>query len=286
MADSSSFSSLFDLVDSHLSKSNLQQDCQPSTSGLGSMRLPPFSINRGASDTKLPSSSIMFPMPSTSKHPINDVLSTQLANMLHTNEPGPSCLQRTTELSMTDSPINDVLAMQISNMFKAKQAKEEEKRKLEQQKAEEDLRASCMIDLMPAIQQPIQFQQENIEIDSADGSMESLVIPDITDNVPDNLQEVPDLAVAGPSRAISPWEPIMTDMSHILDHKMARCSHFGKVLCARYRTVAAPYFRVRIRNKNIKTFDFSTPSPDDIVRERLRRPNYYNNSHNTLSIFD
>ncbi|CAB3226427.1 unnamed protein product [Arctia plantaginis] len=296
MADSSSFSSLFALVDNHLSRTNVQDGSQPSTSGLGSFRLPSLNVQRGLSDTGLPStsglssSSMRFPLPSLSlsDRPRNNVFSSQLGSFFNTNESESQEGEKkeTPNICMSDCPINDVLAIQLSNMFKAREAKEQEERRKQQQKVEEMLSpeseaSSCLIDLMPAVQLPGQAQQLHTDTLSSGSSMESIVMPDTADIVEDEVQV--DLKLV--TRPVSPLKPITTDMSYILKHKIGKCSEFGKVLCARYRPVAAPYFREYVPLTNVKVFDFSTPSPDDIVMERLRKPALYN-ANRAISVYD
>lgn len=295
MGDSSSFSSLFALVDSHLSKSNIQQDSsQPSTSGLGSIRLPPFNVQRGLSDTGLASTSFRFPNPrlSLTQHPVNDVLSKRLHNMnpftsKEVTQDDENSLDTAT-MCMSDCPINDVLAIQLSNMFKAREAKEEEeKRKQEEMERQKLEQSSCLIDLMPAVQLPGQARPEDVEILSSSSSLESVVIPDPPDVV-ENEEKEPERPLATiPGLDLTPeliksLKPF-TDVSHVLKYKRGKCSPFGKVLCARYKPVAAPYVRTYVPH-NIKVFDFSTPSPDDINLERMRKPSYYSNSYSSSAL--
>ncbi|XP_075991107.1 uncharacterized protein LOC142986476 [Anticarsia gemmatalis] len=293
MGDSSSYSSLFALVDNHLSKTNLQQDKNAGEMRGGPFKLPNFNMPRGLSETGL-TSTIKFPIPSTSmsEHPISRVLPLQFPNIVQPDDSDdddddddPKAQQK----SMSDSSLNDVLAMQLSNMFKARQARaEEEKRKAELKKAEEDLRklelgdSSCVIDLMPAVQAS-QSQAQAVQPLSSSSSMESMVIPDTADGNDDD-GSFSNMDTSADFKPEHPVLPITQDMSHMLKHKIARPSAFGKVLCARYRPVAAPYLRVQVHNPNIKVFDFSTPSPDDIALERLRKPSFY--TRNSLSAYD
>lgn len=288
MGDSSSFSSLFALVDNHLSKTNIHQDCQPSTSGLGSFKMPSLHVQKGLSDTGLPSSgisssSMRFPMPSLSlsERPTN----TDFARLFDSktsdrdDKAGPS----KPRVDMSDCPINDVLALQLSNMFKAREAKEEQKKQQERENLLKLEGSVCLIDLMPAVQVPGQIQPQHVDVISTSSSMESLVIPEASDSMEDEDQ---DKKMDLEARPVSPLKPITTDMSHMLKHRIGKCSEFGKVLCARYRPVAAPYFRTHVPNKNIKVFDFSTPSPDDIVLAKLRKPAYYNNTSRPLTVYE
>lgn len=289
MADSSSFSSLFALVDNHLSKTNLEGESQPSTGGPGSFKLPSLNVHRGLSDTGLPStsgfssSSMRFHIPSLSltDRPVNNVFSSQIGSFFNTNDSKEEEKKETPDISMSDCPINHILAKQLSNMFKAREAKEEEERKKQQQKVEEVEESTCLIDLMPAVQLASQMQQQYTNTLSSGSSMESIVMPDTADIVEDDVQEDLKLDL----RPVSPLKPITTDMSYILKHKIGKCSEFGKVLCARYRPVAAPYFREYVPLTNVKVFDFSTPSPDDIIMERLRKPSFYN-ANRAISVYE
>lgn len=116
MTDSSSFSSLLALVDSHLSKCNLQDNDSPGI-------LPLNGIHNGNSDIHLQSPSHKLPLP---------------------------------PFSLSDSPINKVLADQVSNMLKAKAQKEQEAKEnlansLKKLSLEKD---DDFIDLTKAIQEP------------------------------------------------------------------------------------------------------------------------------------
>lgn len=62
-------------------------------------------------------------------------------------------------------------------------------------------------------------------------------------------------------------------MSFILDCKVptGKSSTFGKIVSSRLKPIAAPYFHEKVVS-NITKFDFSTPSPCDKFRAKLRKP--------------
>lgn len=229
MADSSQFSSLFALVDSHLSKVSLQDSSGSSntTSLLNSLR------NGSVSEPLLSDTRPRLPIPT---------------------------------LSSNESQIQSVLAQQIANMLKAKEKKqqEEKQRKLEEgsRRLEIDDELTT-IDLLKAIQTPYNKpQRKNQEAISNSSSLESLFEKDL------NVSEV-----ISKMKTPQPYLPCIKDMSYILKRKvkMGKCSAFGKVLCSRLRPVVAPYLRERIPT-DIARFDFSTPSPCDIIKANLRKP--------------
>ncbi|XP_049885370.1 uncharacterized protein LOC126380153 [Pectinophora gossypiella] len=235
MTDSSSFSSLLALVDSHLSKTSIQGSHSDDINNLG---------NR-------------FPMPSLSGAQPGTLSDTRLQRL-----PIPS-------FGLSQSPIQNVLAEQVANMLKAKELKkqqEEEKKRLEEEmkkmKLEEE--DDCIIDLMQALQVPYDPQPlVKQEVLSSSSSFESLFEPKFIDC--DGTNEEP--------KSPEPVLPCIQDMSYILTKKIKRGkgSAFGKVMSSRLKPVAAPYFHTRIKT-SIVPFDFSTPSPCDIIKEKLRRP--------------
>ncbi|XP_035435764.1 uncharacterized protein LOC118266416 [Spodoptera frugiperda] len=239
MTDSSSFTSLFALVDSHLSKCNLN-DTHSEDGRVGNLPMPMLNFPRGLSDTKLINPPPRLPIPT---------------------------------FSTSESPIANVLSEQLSNMFKAKELKKQQE--LEQEKLQEEMRRmaleekNCVIDLMKAIQKPQLPDLKTKEPSSLNSSFESLVL--------DNKEFVTVLSrrtseVGLPIPEPEPLLPIKTDMSYILKQKIKRgkCSAFGKVLTSRLRPVAAPYLREKVPT-NIVRFDFSTKSPCDLIKEKLKR---------------
>ncbi|CAH0703175.1 unnamed protein product [Spodoptera exigua] len=240
MTDSSSFTSLFALVDSHLSKCNLNDT--PSEDGrVGSLPMPMLNLPRGLSDTGLSNPPPRLPIPT---------------------------------FTLSESPIANVLSEQLSNMFKAKELKKQQE--LEQEKLQEEMRRmaleekNCVIDLMKAVQKPqLPDLKPKEEPSSINSSFESLVLDykEFVANSPRRTSEV-----GLPTPEPEPLLPIKTDMSYILKQKIKRgkCSAFGKVLTSRLRPVAAPYLREKVPT-NIVRFDFSTKSPCDLIKEKLKR---------------
>lgn len=236
MTDSSQFSSLFALVDSHLSKVSLQDGS--GSSNTTSLNIPPLdSLRNGSASESL------------------------LAMHTRPRLPIPS-------LSSSESPIQKVLNQQVANMLRAKEKEreEEEQRKLEEElkRLEIEEEKNSIIDLMKAIQTPYNPppRPKNEETNSISSSLESLFEKNFQDAEWGMQSKVPE-----------PFLPCIKDMSYILKRKvkMGKCSAFGKVLCSRLRPVAAPYLREKIPT-NIVPFDFSTPSPCDIIKANLRKP--------------
>ncbi|CAG4942787.1 unnamed protein product [Colias eurytheme] len=239
MSDSAGFSSLFALVDSHLSKTTVKE------SNSDGVSRSPFQIPslRDGPDVRSSESRIFLPM--CPRLPI------------------PSLT-----LSDTPSPITNILAEQVANMLKAKEKKqqeEEEKRRVEEEMKKlklNDENDDYVIDLMKALQTPYKPElRVKEEVLSSSSSFESLFGPKFTDEDPCTL------------KTPEPLLPCTTDMSHMLDVKVrkGKSSTFGKVLSSRLRPVAAPYIHKKVEN-NIQPFDFSTPSPCDAFREKLRKP--------------
>ncbi|CAH0577845.1 unnamed protein product [Chrysodeixis includens] len=238
MTDSNSFTSLFALVDSHLSKCNLNDS--PSEGGrVGSMPIPMFNVQRGLSDTELASPPQRLPIPS---------------------------------FSLSESPIVNVLSEQLSNMLKAKELKKQQE--IEQVKIKEEIEKlrleekSCVIDLMKAVQKPGQSQPRPEEVLSSSSSFESLVIDNTEFTIGSPKTHSPEIVLKPPE----PLLPITTDMSYILKQKVksGKCSAFGRVITARLRPVAAPYLSEKVKS-NIIRFDFKTKSPCDLIKEKLKR---------------
>lgn len=240
MTDSSSFSSLFALVDSHLSKCNLNET--PSEGAqVGSMPIPMFNVQRGLSDTELASPPQRLPIPS---------------------------------FSLSESPIANVLSEQLSNMLKAKELKKQQeieqvkiKKEIEKLRLEEK---SCVIDLMKAVQKPGQSQPrpESEQVLSSSSSFESLAIDNSEFTVGSPKTNTEEIVLKPPE----PLLPITNDMSYMLKQKIkaGKCSAFGKVISSRLRPVAAPYLSEKITT-NIIRFDFKTKSPCDLIKEKLKR---------------
>nr|XP_021192203.2 uncharacterized protein LOC110377594 [Helicoverpa armigera] len=240
MTDSSSFTSLFALVDSHLSNCTLNDS--PSDGRVGSLPMPMLNLPRGLSDTRISSSSQRLPIP---------------------------------RFSLSESPIANVLSEQLSNMLKAKELKKQQEE--EQERLQEEMRRleieekNCVIDLMKAVQKPGEPKptkpQESVSISS---SFESLIL-DGKEFANDSSKESASEAVLSAPEP-EPSLPITTDMSYILKQKIksGKCSAFGKVLTSRLRPVAAPYLREKVPS-TIVPFDFSTKSPCDLIKEKLKR---------------
>lgn len=244
MTDSSSFTSLLALVDSHLSKTNVSESRSENGNGI---RDP-------------------FPIPSLglSKRPQTCTVSdTTLTFSPEQRLPIP-------RFGLSESPIQRVLNEQVANMLKAKELRrqqEEEKQKLAEQMKKMTLQEDDdVIDLMQALQNPYDTKTSmkplKEQTQSSSSSFESLFEPKF-----DSI-DLDDVSVKD-TELPEPKLPCKTDMSYILFQKVKRgkCSAFGRVLSAKVRPVAAPYLHEKIQH-NIKVFDFSTPSPDDILKEK------------------
>ncbi|XP_028166850.1 uncharacterized protein LOC114357438 [Ostrinia furnacalis] len=268
MTDSSSYSSLMALVDSHLSKTSVQASgSEGNDSPFPRLQLPRLKgPNATLSETRLT-------LPSTQRLPL------------------PT-------LSLTDSPIQEVLAMQVSNMLKAKEKKKQqeeeaarlarEREKLAEEmrklKMEDDKNDEHIIDLVKAVKESMTFKKPDQPAPrkrkvslSGNSSIETLFEPRFIDS------EINPVKVKTPE----PLLPCKTDMSYILTQKIRRgkCSAFGKVLTSRLKPVAAPYLRETIHSKVVR-FDFSTKSPCDLIKEKLRQPRPYpSRTFDLLSIF-
>ncbi|CAG5003271.1 unnamed protein product [Parnassius apollo] len=240
--ESKEYSSLFALVDSHLSKTSLKENVS-SENRKSALPIPcPKGFHNGSvSETFLLSPDQRLPIPS---------------------------------LSVSDSPITSVLAKQVANMLKAKEKKkqkEEEKQKLEEEmkKMKLDDNEDYVIDLMKALQTPCIpiASSHSEELRSKSSSFETLFQLNFTDFDEESQEEIKP----------EPLLPCVTDMSFILQQKIPRgkCSPFGKVLTSRLRPVAAPYLKEKVKT-DIGIFDFSTKSPCDIIKEKLRKPTSYN----------
>lgn len=234
MSESSSFSSLLALVDSHLSKVNVQ----------GSHSEDAHNIED--KDNKQ-----------------NKVLSTQS----DTGFPyGASRKLAIPSFSLSGNPVKNVLAEQVANMLKAKQQREEE-----QQKLSEEMKAinisdnhdaeHNVIDLMEALRTPFKMAEKS---DSCHSSTESLFEP--------TFIECDEESVCNKLTLLPVLLPCHTDLSYILNLKVpqAKCSSFGKILVSKFRPITLPYKR-QISHNPIKTFDFKSKSPCDILLEKIGR---------------
>ncbi|KAL0851752.1 hypothetical protein ABMA28_000064 [Loxostege sticticalis] len=268
MTDSSSFTSLMALVDSHLSKTSMQASKSEDA------------------DNRFP----RFQLPSLTGGPNETLSETRLSLAPGQRLPLPT-------LSLTESPIQEVLAKQVSNMLKAKEKKKqqdeevarlakerevlaEEMRKLKMDDNRDD-NDDCVIDLVKAVQESMHFKRPDPppkeETLSSSSSFETLFEPKFID-CDTELERV---------KTPEPLLPCKTDMSYILKQKVrtGKCSAFGKVLTSRLRPVAAPYLRNKVHSKVVR-FDFSTKSPCDLIKEKLRQPRPYpSRTFDLFSIF-
>ncbi|XP_050361383.1 uncharacterized protein LOC126780754 [Nymphalis io] len=235
MTDSTVYSSLFALVDSHLSKTSVQDNGEGTCNQ--TIKIPPFNNVESQSETLLPSqSSRRFPI-----SPFN------------TNE----------------SPIVNVLAQQVANMLKSKEIQKQKQEKLKLEKELKRLQIeeekNAVIDLMKAIQ-PLQTPDFNLhpeETLSNSSSCEALFELNFED-----CDEEPEK-----TKTPEPLLPCITDMSYILKQKFKKykASPFSRVVTSRLRPVAAPYLR-QAYPTTIDRFAFDTPSPCDIIKANLKRP--------------
>ncbi|XP_013178843.1 PREDICTED: uncharacterized protein LOC106125976 [Papilio xuthus] len=231
--ESKVYSSLFALVDSHLSQTSLRE-------------------SSSNDDTKR-----SLPIPNVKSLSHNGSVSESFLHSPNKRLPIPT-------LSENNSQILDKLSEQVANMLKAKEKREiEEKQKLEEKsnKMETDDQ-DYVIDLMKALQTPCGPSKplpEDLSKSSSTESIFELNFNDFDEDIPTIKPE--------------PLLPCITDMSYILKQKIkhGKCSTFGKVLTSRLKTVPAPYIK-EIINSNIVRFDFSTKSPCDIIKEKLRKP--------------
>ncbi|KAI5640954.1 hypothetical protein NE865_06830 [Phthorimaea operculella] len=239
MTDSSSFSSLMALVDSHLSKTSIQASHSEDPSNVsGRIPIPSLTQPGTLSDSRLQLGSCPRLIPSFK---LSDRVS--------------------------DSSIQDVLAGQVANMLRAKELKkqEEEKQRLaeEMKKMKLEEPDDCVIDLMQALKTPWEPppppKEETL---SSSSSFESLFQPKFID-----CDDTPE------TKSPEPLLPCKTDMTYILYQKVRKSkgSTFGRVISSRLKPVAYPYLREKVES-NIVPFDFSTPSPCDLIKEKLRRP--------------
>ncbi|CAH2103682.1 unnamed protein product [Euphydryas editha] len=238
MTDSTVYSSLFALVDSHLSKSSVQDNGE--NTGDRTFKMPPFNTSRLGS---LSESSLSLP---------------------------PCPRLPIPQFSMNEKPIQSVLAEQVANMLKAKEMKKQEQERL---KLEEEIKRlkiddekNSVIDLMKAIQTPyerklVTYPEESLNNSSSCESLFNLNFGDCDDDEPES------------TKPPEPLLPCTTDMSYILKQKLRKDkgSSFGKVVTSRLRPVAAPYLRHKVPT-NIIRFAFNTPSPCDIIKANLRKP--------------
>lgn len=255
MSDASSYTSLLDLVSSHLSKYNVQDSPSHSVDGTPTNSIPipsPNGLQKVVSDSCLIPSGERVPLP---------------------------------KYCISDSPIKNVLAEQISNMVKAKERKAQEKR----QRLEEDMNKLALednkddeyvIDLLTAIQTPITLPQPTEAVIARSDSFESLLVENTKRFIEHHESSETDEQVE--EKIIHTLLPCQTDISYILPQKLdkVKCSTFGKILTARLRPVPAPYLKVKIKTDNVTRFHFNTKSPCDLIKEKLRKPT----SHNTQCV--
>ncbi|CAG9558600.1 unnamed protein product [Danaus chrysippus] len=237
MNESKAYSSLFALVDSHLSKTSVNES--NSVGSHNEIQIPSLNGLRTGS-----LSETWLSQPPTQRLPI------------------PT-------LNSGESPITNVLAEQVANMLKAKEKKQEEEKK---QKLEEELKKlkiedekNSVIDLMKALQtsyhpEPMCHSQDIL---SSSSSFESLFELKFTD-----CDKEPEK-----TKTPEPLLPCTTDLSYVLKNKVkkAKCSKFGKVVAAKLCPVALVYLRENI-DTTITRFRFDTISPCDAIKEKLRRP--------------
>lgn len=237
MGDSESFTSLMDLVNSHLSKTSLntsQSGDEGSSFPLASVR-----IQTGMSQTVFTPPNGIMPIP---------------------------------RLGPQDNEINGILAQQVSNMLMAKEKTrqaEETKQRLEQEinqlKHQTAPKEDYNIDLMssiilPSLDQMLTHPSHDTKRASISSSVESL-LTEVTHDTDKVFQKFDTL-------------PLNQDMSYMLVKKVRRCkpSAFGKVICSRVRPVAAPYLKIDVTSNQVHRFDFTTQSPCDINLEKRRHP--------------
>lgn len=235
MTDSSMYTSLFDLVDNHLAKISLRDNGQNSNSDLSV---------------------------SPSNHFLNPNISAR-----------PSLHEQPYRLlslgnGMGDNSIRNVLAEQVANMLKAREEeqREEKKLKLEEEMTRLKIEEEKSIDLTQATLQPYRPdllprpKKETLRNSSSCESLFEFHFIDC-DIKPDKILTT------------APLLPCINDMSYILKKKIrkAKGSSCGRVISSRQRRVAAPYLKEIIKT-DIVQFDFSTPSPCDIIKEKQRKP--------------
>lgn len=256
MANSQTFTSLFTLADSHLSATKLQQS-QSHTNGF---TIPKLTSNNGSnSETYLihpPDNTFIIPILNSRSSPNTNILSEQIANTLRARE-----LKRQQELAEQEMLTKKLEEVEINN-----EADDYE------------------IDLTQALQ-PLEDISPSLIIEEdaqSTGSVEELLNKNFF--ILEETEHVP-------SRAVEVLQQCKLDVEKLLKTKLhkKKVSPFGRVLCARYRKIAAPYIRDKTDNVQVKRFDFSTKSPDDEILERQKRPTAYNTyktieTHNSLHL--
>lgn len=232
---SESFSSLLALVDSHLSKTNLQLNSPTTTTSLSTLKDSSIQL-------PTPSQRFIIPVLNPNKGPIS----------------------------------NNILAEQVANTLKAREAQSQlQKEKHEAEQLEDKMKnvdiseneGEYMIDLTSAI---TDVDNINKPLSKAEPKKEELT-KSLEDLFKVNFKDCDIVENVKPR--LGPQLPCKTDFSDILLVKIhrKRVSNFGKVLCSRYKPYAAPYIKERIFS-NVKRFDFSIPSPDDLIKEKMKKP--------------
>ena len=198
-----------------------------------------------------------------------------------------------------DTEIENVLSLQLKNMFK----KKEEMATMEEKIKNTD--SNMLIDLNTCIEKnKISFETtDDKDSNILDDYMETNEIPfnntivedsNILDDymetneIPFNNAIIEDLNILDDymetneipfNNNIVEEEIKDTDtiIKNILKHKLGKPTPFARILCSRYKhNITSRHVHQSIYhvNPNIKIFDFSTSSPDDINKESLRKHKY------------
>lgn len=241
MGDSESFSSLIDLVNSHLSKTSLN------TSQSG---------DEGGS---------LFPVGSVR-------IQTDMSQSVSTP---PNGIMLTPSLGQQGNEISGILAQQLTNMLVAKEKTRQAEEHKHKQKVEEQNKQlnhqklngeDYNIDLIPSIVTPNleQILTQPLSVASTKRSFDSM------------LADARGLGKHETMKVLETLDtlPLKQDMSYMLVRKVkkGKPSPFGKVICSRVRPVAAPYLMVDVNNAAVQRFDFSTQSPCDINLQKRHHP--------------
>lgn len=243
MGERSSFTSLMAMVESHLSKTSVGE--RPNEQRSHGVAAPSFSLPNICSVRNTDSEQFLLPPPST--------------------------IIQLPRFEVKNSEITEILAHQVKNMLVAKEnALNEEKEKLSDRLQSINLNNEdddYVIDLSGSIMRPDLAEHHLVQevvhpVLSVASSMESLIFEENTEM----SKELP--------KVVEEPLPMCDDMSDILYKRVKRgkCSVFGRVLGSRLRAVAAPYLHVRVLNPAIVPFDFSTPSPCDVNKQRRMHP--------------